>query len=64
MSLDQKSLGILVCPVCKRELIFDKLAKELICCGDRLAFPIIEDIPVMLVEQARSLSEEEREKYR
>ena len=63
MSLDHKLLGILVCPVCKGELVYDKGASELICCVDRLAFPIREDIPVMLSEEARSLSEDEREKY-
>lgn len=63
MSLDHKLLGILVCPVCKGELFYDKAASELICRADRLAFPVREDIPVMLSEQARSISEEERDKY-
>lgn len=63
MSLDHKLMGILVCPVCKGELIYDKSSKELICCADRLAFPIRDDIPVMLSEEARPLSEKEREKY-
>ena len=63
MTVDHKLLGILVCPVCKGELLYDKTSSELICCSDRLAFPIREDIPVMLSEEARSLSEEEREKY-
>lgn len=63
MSLDHKLMGILVCPVCKGELIYDKNASELICRVDRLAFPVRDDIPVMLSEEARSLSEEERENY-
>jgi len=63
MSLDHKLMGILVCPVCKGELHYDKSASELICCADRLAFPVREDIPVMLSDEARSISEEEREKY-
>jgi uncharacterized protein YbaR (Trm112 family) len=63
MSLDHKLLSILVCPVCKGELIYDRTASELICCVDRLAFPIREEIPVMLSDEARSLSEEERKKY-
>jgi uncharacterized protein YbaR (Trm112 family) len=63
MSLDHKLLSILVCPVCKGELVYDKAASELICCADRLAFPIREDIPVMLSDEARSMSEEERKKY-
>lgn len=52
-------LEILACPVCKGELIYDKPNAELICRFDRLVFPIIEDIPVMLVSRARRLSDEE-----
>ena len=63
MSLDHKLLGILVCPVCKGELIYDRQAGELICRADRLAYPVRDDIPVMLSEEARPISEEEREKY-
>ena len=61
--LDQKLLSIMVCPVCKGGLRYDKLASELICRGDALAFPIKDDVPVMLSEAARELSPEEREKY-
>lgn len=61
--LDQKLLTILACPVCKGELHYDKTAKELICLVDSLAFPIKDDVPVMLSNEARVLSMEEREKY-
>ncbi|NQV69921.1 MAG: Trm112 family protein [Pseudohongiella sp.] len=61
--LDQKLLTILACPVCKGELRYDKSAKELICLLDALAFPVKDDVPVMLSNEARSLSLEEREKY-
>ena len=61
--LDQKLLSIMVCPVCKGELRYDKLASELICLADAIAFPIKDDVPVMLSEAARELSLEEREKY-
>ena len=63
MSLDHKLLGILVCPLCKGELIYNREAAELICRADRLAYPIRDDIPVMLSDEARQLSEEERERY-
>ena len=53
--MDKKLLDILVCPVCKGELVFDKKNQELICKLDRLAFPIRDDIPVMLVDEAREL---------
>ncbi len=57
--MDKKLLDILVCPVCKGELIYDKKAAELICRFDRLAFPIRDDIPVMLVDEARELAADE-----
>ncbi|MEZ5491890.1 MAG: Trm112 family protein [Gammaproteobacteria bacterium] len=63
MSLDHKLLGVLVCPICKGELIYDREAAELICRPDRLAYPIRDDIPVMLSDEARPLSEQEYEKY-
>ncbi len=57
--MDRKLLDILVCPVCKGKLIYDAEAQELICKADRLAYPIRDDIPVMLEEEARKLSLEE-----
>ncbi len=57
--MNNKLLDILVCPVCKSKLIFDKEAQELICKADRLAYPICDDIPVMLEDEARRLSLEE-----
>lgn len=59
--MDVKLLEILVCPVCKSKLIYRKEAQELICKADRLAYPIREDIPVMLEVEARRLSLEEYE---
>ena len=64
MSLDQKLLSILVCPVCKGDLKYDRSSAELICHGDSLAYPIRDDIPVMLSNEARKMSLEERDKYR
>jgi uncharacterized protein YbaR (Trm112 family) len=53
--VDNRLLEILVCPLCKGPLEFDRAAQELSCQHDRLAFPIRDGIPVMLVDQARSI---------
>jgi len=53
--VDKKLLDILACPVCKGELNYDKEHNELICNKDKLAFPIRDDIPVMLESEARTL---------
>ena len=57
--MDKKLLDILVCPVCKGELVYKKAEQELICKADRLAYPIRDDIPVMLEEDARQLAADE-----
>ena len=57
MPVESKLLAILVCPVCKGELSYDKQADELICRADRLAFPVEDDIPIMLEAEARQLEE-------
>ncbi|MGD8743450.1 MAG: Trm112 family protein [Granulosicoccaceae bacterium] len=57
--MDKKLLEILVCPVCKGPLVFKKDSKELICKGDRLAYPVRDDIPVMLENEARELAADE-----
>lgn len=57
--MDKNLLEILACPLCKGELIYDSQNQELICHFDRLAFPIVDDIPVMLQARARRLSEDE-----
>ncbi len=59
--MDKKLLDILVCPLCKGPLLYRKAEQELLCKADRLAFSIRDDIPVMLVDEARSLSEAEVE---
>jgi uncharacterized protein YbaR (Trm112 family) len=60
--MDAKLLDILVCPLCKSPLIYRKSEQELICKADRLAYPIQDDIPVMLADEARAMSVEEVEK--
>ena len=57
--MDKILLEILACPNCKGELTYDQANQELICRFDRLAFPIINDIPVMLESRARRLSLQE-----
>ena len=57
--MDKRLLDILVCPICKGPLVFKKAENELICKVDRLAYPIRDDIPVMLEQDARQLAAEE-----
>lgn len=57
--MDKKLLDILVCPLCKGPLVYDKKRAELVCRADRLAYPIRDDIPVMLEGEARTLTDEE-----
>ncbi len=58
--IDQKLLAILACPVCKGELYYQKERDELWCRADALAFPVRDDIPVMLENQARHLTIDEK----
>ena len=60
--MDKKLLDILVCPVTKGPLIYDKKNKELISRSAGLAYPIKDDIPVMLEEEARELTVEEMQR--
>jgi len=60
--LDKKLLDILACPVCKGPLVYDQEQQELICKADRLAYPIKDDIPIMLEEEARELAPDEEVK--
>lgn len=56
--MDSKLLEILVCPICKAELEYHKAKEELHCTKCKLAFPIDDGIPVMLIDEARSLENE------
>ncbi len=58
--MDKKLLSLLVCPVCKGSLKLDKEKSELVCKVDGLAFQIQDDIPVMMADEARALTAEER----
>lgn len=57
--MDYKLLDILACPVCKGKVMYNQDTQELICRFDKLAYPIIDGIPVMLDDRARKLSQEE-----
>jgi len=59
--MNKKLLEILVCPITKSPLIYDKKNQELISKSARLAYPIRDDIPIMLEDEARVISEEELE---
>lgn len=61
--MDAKLLEILVCPVTKGPLIFDKKNQELISKSAKLAYPIKDDIPVMLEQEARELTDDELAAY-
>ncbi len=53
--MDNRLLEILVCPLCKGPLHYDRNAQELTCNHDKLAFPIRDGIPVMLEDEARKV---------
>jgi len=55
--MDKKLLEILACPMCKGKLIYSPKEKELICRFDKLAYPIRDNIPIMLADEARSLGD-------
>lgn len=57
--MDTKLLELLVCPICKGPLLYQKETAELICKVDRLAYAIRDGIPVMLENEARQLAADE-----
>jgi hypothetical protein len=59
--MDTKLLELLVCPVTKGPLIYDRERQELMSRSARLAYPVRDGIPVMLEEEARTLSDDELE---
>ncbi len=58
--IDKKLLSILVCPVSKAPLEYDKENQELICKASGLAYPVKDGIPVMLESEARKLTADEK----
>ena len=57
--MKKELLNILACPVCKGSLIYDPKKQELICRFDKLAYPIRNDIPIMIPDKARKLDDKE-----
>jgi len=57
--MNKKLLEILACPLCKGKLHYDDGKQELICSFDKLAYPIRDEIPIMLPEEARSIHQKE-----
>jgi uncharacterized protein YbaR (Trm112 family) len=53
VKLDPALLEILACPNCRAELQVDDAANELVCVGCKFAYPVRDDIPVLLVDEAR-----------
>ena len=64
MALDPKLLEVLVCPVSKASLTYRREQNELWCRASRLAYPIRDDIPVMLESEARELLQDEVDQLR
>jgi hypothetical protein len=62
-SVDPKLLEILVCPVTKATLRYDRERQELISLEAGLAYPIRDGIPIMLVDEARRLDDAEKTRY-
>jgi uncharacterized protein YbaR (Trm112 family) len=56
--MDAKLLDILVCPLCKAKLDYQKAQQELICHKCKLAYKIDDGIPVMLIDEARKIDDE------
>jgi|GEM_PF-203530 len=59
MSLSSQLLSILVCPLTKDKLIYNHEKEELVSAKAGIAYPIVDDIPIMLVDQARKLNTQE-----
>ncbi len=55
MVISSVLFDLLVCPLCKGKLTYDKENQELVCQFDRLAYPIKDDVPMMLPDEAREL---------
>jgi len=62
--MDKKLLEILACPSCKSGLKYLQEQQELVCVPCRLAYSVRDDIPVMLIDQARKISADEADELR
>ena len=57
MPISEELLEILVCPQCHGDLTYDRTAEKLTCSACRLRYPIVDDVPVMLIEEAERIAE-------
>ena len=64
MPLTPKLLDLLVCPISQSPLIYDRKANELISLAAKVAYPVRDDIPILLEQEARSLNTKELEYWR
>jgi len=62
MEPDPKLLEVLVCPVTKATLVYDRARQELVSKAAGLAYPIRDGVPIMRPDEARQLSDQERER--
>jgi len=62
--MDKKLLDILACPSCKSSLKYLKEEQELVCVPCKLAYVVRDDIPIMLIDQAREISSDEADELR
>ncbi|WP_288356499.1 Trm112 family protein [uncultured Cycloclasticus sp.] len=62
--MDKKLLEILACPSCKSSLVYVQEEQELVCIPCRLAYTVCDDIPIMLINEARELSADEADALR
>jgi uncharacterized protein YbaR (Trm112 family) len=53
--MDSKLIDLLACPVCKGPLVLSRPTSELVCRADRLGYPIRDDLPIMLEDEARRI---------
>ncbi len=57
--MDKKQIEMMVCPECNNKLKYEKTSKELVCEQCNIAFPVVDGIPVMLIEESRKLVSED-----
>ena len=57
LMINKELLNILACPKCKGDLEYDRINNKLICHKCKLAYPIRDDIPIMLIDEAEKLNE-------
>ena len=55
--MDKQLLNILACPSCKAKLVLDETSQELICRFEKLAFPIQDGVPLLVLERSRTFSD-------